>query len=367
MGRIKGRGISAGVMGVIAGILLIVSLVSIGWYYVSGEGSYQGEREEGGQEFGLSEGERYYEVSGDREEDELDYDKGRDENSEIVDVFDFVYIFVLIGMILAFIFAVLAFLAGARLIPGWISLLVGIIAAITVIIGPVYMIFALPDAFDEENKSSEEDGPWDSFWGSDFESEMGITVESSWGPSWCWYVACGMGLMLFAAAGMCGGIERKKHKQRHSYPPAQGYGQPQRDPYSAPPPRSRDPYEDPYGAAPPQRSRAPYEDPYGAPPPRSRDPYEDLYGAPPPRSRDPYEDPYGAPPQRSRDPYGPPPRRDAYDDPYGAPPPRRDDYYDRDRHSSSPDNIPHTLTVFKCPECGAAIMENECPYCGFIR
>ena len=91
-----------------------------------------------------------------------------DDEDEVINVFEFVKVFVIIGMILAFIFAVLAFLAGVCLTPGWISLLVGIIAAIVVIIGPVYMIFALPDAMDEEgvtftHRTLEDDGPHKSF------------------------------------------------------------------------------------------------------------------------------------------------------------------------------------------------------------
>ena len=42
----------------------------------------------------------------------------------------------------------------------------------------------------------------------------------SWGPYWCWYLTAGVGLLLFAAAGMCGGIKQKKHKHRHDHPPA---------------------------------------------------------------------------------------------------------------------------------------------------
>jgi len=305
MGRIKGRGISAGVMGVLAGIFLIVSLVSMGWYYISTEVSGGDENYESGFEFGLSEGEMYAKSDGESEEEELDYDEGRDENSEIVEVFDFVLIFVIIGMILAFIFAVLAFLAGARLIPGWISLIVGLITAIAIIVGPVYMIFTLPGAFEEDFGGDDEDGPHNSFWGSDSESMMGTTVKSSWGPYWCWYLTAGASIMLFSAAGMCGGIKRKKSKKyKHGYPPAPGYGQPPRDPYGPPPPR---PHDELYGPPPPR----PHDERHG-PPRRSRDPYDDHYPPPPTRGRDPYDEPRGPPRPRDDDYYPPPPRQDYY-------------------------------------------------------
>ena len=429
MGRVKVRGIIAGSMGVIAGILLIVCLASIGWYYWSFESTDSDEGGEAGMDCGLSEAGFYLKGDGESMESEEEYEG----DMETGDVFDFVKIFIIIALILGFIFGALAILAGVRLVPGWIPLLVGMITALMVITGPVYMIFALPNAmeddfkiedndyyddyrsnavyagndtrqyddsdgdglsdYDEEynygtdpydddtdgdgyddydevyyygtdpndywdNPSSSydddtdddyydyydsdddyydyyddydattfvlllmagsEEGPYDSFWGSD---NIGDDIKTSWGPGWCWYATGVMGVMLFAAAGMCGGIRRKKF-ERHGYahPPHPGYGQPQRDPYEPPQPRTHD----------------------------------DLYGTPGPR-RDIYDDPHG-----------PPPRQDAYDDPYGAPPPRWGAYDDRDRHSSSSDNIPQTLAVFKCPGCGAAIMEAKCPYCGFIR
>ena len=307
MGKIKGKGISAGVMGVLAGVLLIVSLVCIGWYYISTEFSGGGENYEGGVEFGLSEARMYSEGGGESEEETEDYDEA-DEDSKVLDVFSFVKVFVIIGMILTFIFAILAFLAGARLVPGPVPLLVGIIAAIAVIVGPVYMIFALPDAWDEDGRNPEGDGPWNSFWGSDSESAMGATAETSWGPYWCWYMTAGVGIILFSAAGMCKGIKRKRSKRyEDDYPPVLGYGRTTWDSYDAPPQHSRDPYDDPRG--PPPRSRDPYDDPRG-PPPRSRDPYDDPRG-PPPRSRDPYDDPRGPPPRL----------RDPYNDPYGSVPP----------------------------------------------
>jgi len=427
MGRVKVRGIIAGAMGVIAGILLIVCLVSFGWYYWSFESTDSDESGEAGLDCGLSEARLYLKGDGESMETEEEYEG----DMETGDVFDFVKIFVIVAMILGFIFGALAILAGVRLLPGWIPLVVGMITALLVITGPVYMIFALPDAAEEDFKMEDNDyylrsnavygendtrqyddsdgdgltdyeeenyygtdpydddtdgdgyddydevyyygtdpndywdnpsssydsdddnydyydsdddyydyyeddattvlfllmaisekGPYDSFWGSD---NIGDDLKSSWGPGWCWYAAGGMGVMLFAAAGMCGGIKRKRSKRyKHGYPPAPGYGQPPKDPYGPPPARTHD---DPYGP-PPQRT---HDDLYGAPPQRPRDQYDDPYGPPPARSRDQYDEPRG-PAQRRDDDHYPPPRRDEEFEPYDFPPPKnrgppRQDYY----------------------------------------
>jgi len=220
MWRITGRGITAGIMGIIAGGLLLLSLFITGWYAYEGKWEYESGDYESGTQYGLSkyrdyekgwgiyENDPYYddESTGvyDIDEDEV-YDYGEVyEDDKLAGVFSFVRILVIIGMSLAFIFAIFAFLARFRLIPGIVPLIIGIIAAIAVIIGPVYMIFTLPDAMNELYENPEGEGPWESFWGS--EPEYG--GETTWGPSLFWYISLCMCPLLVVASIFCIGLRR---------------------------------------------------------------------------------------------------------------------------------------------------------------
>ena len=237
MSRVKTRGLIAGISGVLAGILLIICFMSIGWFYWSIDISAEGENVDMTTNFGLSEGE--VEIEGMSETS--DYDDG--DGSESTRVFDLVWVLVLISMILAFAFGTLGILAGVKLVSGWIPLLLGMITAMTVLAGPIYLMTSLPDAMQEDiDRGIDEggggididyvfqvfdEGPWDSFWGSgssDTEMDMGYTrgdvhVDHSWGPNWCWYLTIFLGLVFLVSGFMCIGIKRKPlESSYYSYP-----------------------------------------------------------------------------------------------------------------------------------------------------
>ena len=191
MGRIVPRAIIGGVMGTTAAVLLIICVLSIGWYYYSSDG----EGNKAGVDYGLSERRTY-----DTHFPEREWEYGE---SELGDMFGLMKIFVMIGIVLAFIFVVLAILAGIRIIPGIIPLSVGMLAGLLVIIAPLGMIFQMPSAIVDFSHRGQP-GPWDSFWGS--ETVEGVRL--AWGPDWCWYIAIISAIMLFVAGWLCRGIER---------------------------------------------------------------------------------------------------------------------------------------------------------------
>ena len=191
MGRIVPRAIVGSVMGATAAVLLIICVLSIGWYYYSSNE----EEKKAGMKYGLSE-RRSYATNSPKSE-------WRYGESELGDMFGLMKIFVIIGIVLAFIFVVLSILSGVRLIPGIIPLSVGMLAGLLVIIAPVGMVFEMPSAMEDFTPRGHP-GPWDSFWGS----ETVEGVELSWGPDWCWYTAIISAVMLFVAGWLLRGIER---------------------------------------------------------------------------------------------------------------------------------------------------------------
>ena len=284
MSRVRVRGIVAGVAGIIFGILLIVTLLGIGWYYWYFDISAEDETVEMDFEYGLSSSRMEMKVGGYSRSAVADNEDGADTNTK--DVFDIVYLSVLFGIIVAFAFGVLAILAGIRLVPGWIPFLLGIASAILVIIAPIYMMSALPGAMKNDwNKSMDEGmdqgmdewvpslidrGPKDSFWGSDSTdtevdtgfSQEDVHIDYSWGPYWCWYMTMVIGIMLFIGAVMCIGIKKKPFDlYRYDYPPPVAYEK------LSPHPRE--------GSAPVRKGSS------------CEDEYESLYG---PQKRDTYED-----------------------------------------------------------------------------
>jgi len=242
MGRVKTRGLIAGISGVIAGILLIICFISTGWFYWSIEMSDDRQDAEITMNLGLSE------VEAEIEGRSQTSDYGEDDETKTTKVFDLVWIFVLIGMIMAFAFGILGILAGVRLVPGWIPLILGLISAMTILAGPIYMMTALPAAMAEDIDSGIDEesdalgmeyfyqmfdeGPWDSFWGSgssDTEVDVGysqedIHIDQSWGPNWCWYLTIFFGLTVLVSGFMCAGIKSKPLESRYyGYPPVSSH------------------------------------------------------------------------------------------------------------------------------------------------
>ena len=205
-----------GIIGIIAGGLLILCLFSIGWYYISFETSLEGESVETGMKLGLSKTTMYADIDGDYESEDFEYE----DDDKIGDFFGLVKLILMVGIGLTFIFVILAFLAGGK-IPGWVPLIIGIIATLLVAAGPSYMAYSLPETmtadYEEQFDEVEGPGPWDTFMGSDNETIEGEDVEFSWGPSWCWYVSVGASLLLLIASLLCIGIKREGNEWDNEY------------------------------------------------------------------------------------------------------------------------------------------------------
>ncbi len=156
------------------------------------------------------------------EEPKIDYEKESNQGN-ITDTMGRIKLLHTAGMIGTFIFALLAIITGVRLIPGWPALLVGLLTAMTLIVGPALMVFQLPQAWEDDfNPESDDEGPWDFFWGgaagkfteTEGNQSFSYVQDSTWGPHWCWYVTVGSTILLFILSGMCAGIKKKKKKKK---------------------------------------------------------------------------------------------------------------------------------------------------------
>ena len=250
MGRVDINGFIAAGIALIAIIILFIAMFSNSWYnweidhtieYKSGYYSFPDNpivKETMEFNFGLSEAEfsedegRFGTRTVSREYDDM---KDDDDMDDMIDAFGLVKILLIVGIVLAFIFLVLSILSGLRLIPGRIASITGIICFLAIIIGPITLIFNLPDAMRPFADVFDDDlGLWDmpayGFWGSDTEShefrneyeyeDMGttgvsvflITPNDSWGPGWPWYLSLGMGVMILFGTFMCSSITRRDYK-----------------------------------------------------------------------------------------------------------------------------------------------------------
>ena len=296
MGRVRARAIIAASTGVLVIVGLFIALFSNGWYRIEEKGNYEyysyyydDYEYERVYHFGLSEVER--ETRKEDEDDNVERDKGSwdydrleshrkaDDTDGIFNIALVVFIFIIIGLVLSFGFVVLGFLSAFSLVPGWVTIIVGIAAFSCIIFGPVYMALALPGAwedstwkdhlgseFDGMDEDELPEGPWSSFWDSKSGSGDGdrstVTWDNSWGPNWVWFMVLGLGAIMLASSLLCIGI--KSIRLRGFYPPSQDW-QPVHtggrifDPYrdDRGPPRISPPYADDMRRPPMRRSSYP--------------------------------------------------------------------------------------------------------------
>lgn len=134
-----------------------------------------------------------YEYYGESDSDSQDYDEERDEN--VMSTLNFTMIFVIIAMIGSILGIIAAFLVGTGKIDNKIGAGLAVIGILFAFITPMYLMVQLPGAIEEDSRleDSEEDGPWNSFFGST--TEVRDDVEFSWGPSIAWYLTLIAGIM----------------------------------------------------------------------------------------------------------------------------------------------------------------------------
>ena len=208
MGKMKIRGIISANLGILVVILLFFLIFSMKWYHY--EGSERGRFVE--RDMGL-----YRErTTVENATKTMEYEEDATMiGGRVKGVLDLAGTILIIGLLLAIVFSVLAFLAGgARIIPGWVPLSVGIIAGIVIMTSPIYMMAAFPDAWESDRDDSGDDtvqpGPWRDFQGSGVDTTGGVLTETEFGPGWAFYVSIGAGVVLIVLGGLCKGISRKR-------------------------------------------------------------------------------------------------------------------------------------------------------------
>jgi len=329
--------------GIVVSILLVFALVGLGlclivneWYYYEVDLAAEGTLVETRTSFGLIDGTVELTVENETIMGAMEYVDENGTQTATGEMFDTVFMMMLLGIILTLAFIVMGFLAGFSVVPGWSTLLVGMIAAGVVFAAPIYLWSLTPDAWEEEmtadgSDEPEGDGPWSSFMGTGDETyEDGTTITSDWGPSWAFYTAMVIGVFIMIMSFIFGGM--KKHVKKDDRP------------------RDYDRYDDDYDRRRPPPRRG-YDDYDQRPPPRRRyDDRDDHDRRPPPRRRD-RDDDYDhdrrrpPPPRKERERLGPlgpvieeekeeekeEPKREGR---YGKG--GRDDYYERDRRDYRP-------------------------------
>ena len=257
MGRVRARAIIAASLGVLVIVGLFMALFSNSWYRIEEKGNYEYNYNyyysyeyeyEKVYHLGLSEVEKEkrleyvddYDVEQDKKTwdyDRLESHRRAEDTDSLFNIALVVFIFTLIGLILSFGFVVLGFLTGFSLVPGWVTIIVGITAFLCVIFGPVYMALAMPGAWDDSNWEDQlgnefdgvdedelPEGPWSSFWDSDSGSGDGyrstVTWDNSWGPNWVWFMVLGLGAIMLASSLLCIGIRRIRLRRYYPHYPS---------------------------------------------------------------------------------------------------------------------------------------------------
>ena len=229
MVKVNVRGIIGACIPAVSIIIIFITMFSNGWYTYDEEGREYN--------IGLTEMESSY--GGHSESDDLD--------SDTEDVGSLTQVFLIIGLILIFGFVSVGIVAALRLIPSWIPMIVGFVAAACLIFVIIYYPAAIPGALEDDGCPDE--------------------VLNDFSPGWSYYLTIGALVALLPGPFMFIGIKRvKRHPSRDDRPPAMGHPS---DPYG-PPPRRDDYYED--------RRRDDYYDDRDRrdhPPPRRDDYYHD--------------------------------------------------------------------------------------------
>jgi protein-S-isoprenylcysteine O-methyltransferase Ste14 len=142
----------------------------------------------------------------------------------ITDMFNIVFYLVLAGVILGGITVLVGFLTSFRFVPGWATMLLGIMAAGLIVAGPAYLLYASPRAWQDGNEEQEvvplgSSGPFTDFWGeqtSDVEDDT--WYYTAWGPGWAWYTTLIIGTLMmifsFTFLGLKHGAEEPDYYRR---------------------------------------------------------------------------------------------------------------------------------------------------------
>lgn len=205
MAKTSARAIAASVIGLIVVLILFNTLNSGEWYHF--EGRQEGERVD--MEFGLDSVSTSHEGT----TNSSSYEEDPWEGGKVSTCMNGVKAFMIIGIVVTVIFQLLALLVGTgRLIPGNISLFVGMIAFIAVIMGPVYLVLQLPGAWEENagelGFDKELAGPWDEFKGEGTDTAGADIEEISYGPMWAFITTIIAGVALILPALLCIGIPK---------------------------------------------------------------------------------------------------------------------------------------------------------------
>jgi hypothetical protein len=159
----------------------------------------------------------------------IDYNNKNDTEGLVVatpltEMYNIVFYLVIAGVVLGMITVLVGFLTSFRFVPGWATMLLGIMAAGLIVAGPAYLLYASPRAWQDGNEEQEvvplgSSGPFTDFWGeqtSDVEDDM--WYYTSWGPGWAWYVTLVIGTLLlifsFTFLGLKSGAEEPDYYRR---------------------------------------------------------------------------------------------------------------------------------------------------------
>jgi hypothetical protein len=244
---------------VIVALIMIVMAMVMPWYSIKAKVSASGISSEAEFNYFLD----HSEMKVLDETQTTDYDDDNIGESEALNVFKTTQIFVYLGLVGCIMGLIGAVLVMTEKMSNKIGSILVIVALILAILAPVYMMLMLPGAFNADLEDSGgasgvlPSGITESFFGSQEQSESGVSTEYSWGGSTGWLLAFIAAIMLIVALILVGRSSPEPLPMAPMQPGPQAPYQPQ---------YSEQPYT-PQGPPPQQPPSQPPTDPSYPPPP----------------------------------------------------------------------------------------------------
>ena len=211
MGRISSRGILGVFFILISILLIIISLVSNGWYTMEYKGNYgwfgvsiyEIVAEEN---HGLTEAKTLTTISEEEPSKSEDIEL-RDEEGKVAKL---TLILLLVSIFLIFSCFVLGILGSIRKIPGFISAIVGFVAVLSICAPLIYYPLAYPDAVREDTRNMEDDR----FEGlpGDISEEVQDGLFASGKIGGAYFLTCIGGAVLLVASCLFLGVKKRRYE-----------------------------------------------------------------------------------------------------------------------------------------------------------
>jgi len=204
---------------VFVGFILLFLSVVVGWYIY--ELKYT---DDGRYEWKLYLTKERFEASSEEMKDSERRDWDDSENEAIADVCGVAKWTIIFSLIITIVAIILILLIGSLsqspMSLNTVQVILTVVAVSFALIAPLYFMVALPGGFeDDTDPDFKDEGPWDSFWGHNYDSEE--HRKDKWHPSWGWFFAMVGGVLILSGGTVVYGAGKLDEKKRRSLQKAQ--------------------------------------------------------------------------------------------------------------------------------------------------